>query len=307
MKPTTLLRSLIEHPDILVMPGAYDPLSAKLIEQAGFHAIQVSGLGVAASHLGMPDVSILSMAEMSERTRAIVGATSLPVMADADTGFGNAVNVWHTVKAIEATGASGINLEDQVMPKRCGHLDGKEVITTSEMVGKLHAAVDARNDLDFVLNARTDALAVEGLAATITRANAYFEAGATMVFVDGADQRDTIAALSKELVGPLAINMVEGGKTPEGLHFGELQQLGVARVSLPVSTLLSAIRGMQRALTQIRKSGGTSADPELFADFTATHALLGMEHVYSLERRFMTQQQLTGKYTRQSPLKRNIQ
>lgn len=297
MKPTTVLKSLIERPDILVMPGAYDPLSAKLVEQAGFVAIQVSGLGLAASHLGMPDVSILSLSDVCERTRAIVNATSLPVMADGDTGFGNAVNVWYTVQAVEATGAAGINLEDQVMPKRCGHLDGKEVISCDEMVGKIRAAVDARKDPDFIINARTDALAVEGLEATIARANAYFEAGASMVFVDGADHLDTISALADAFHGPLAINMVEGGKTPRSMTFDELQRRGVARVSLPVSTLLSAICGMQRALVHIRRTGTTAADPSMFADFTETHSLMGMEHVYALEQRFMSPNQWDKKYS----------
>lgn len=297
MKLTTKLKSLIERPEILVMPGAYDPLSAKLVEQAGFDAIQVSGLGIAASHLGMPDVSILSLSDVCDRTRAIVNATSLPVMADGDTGFGNAVNVWYTVQGVEATGAAGINLEDQVMPKRCGHLDGKEVISCEEMVGKIRAAVDARKDPDFIINARTDALAVEGLRATITRANAYFEAGASMVFVDGADHLKTISALADAFHGPLAINMVEGGKTPDNMTFNELQQRGVARVSLPVSTLLSAMHGMQQALAHIQKTGTTAADPALFADFTETHTLLGMEHVYGLERRFMSPHQWADKYS----------
>ena len=297
MKLTTTLKALIERPEILIMPGAYDPISAKLVEQAGFEAIQVSGLAVAASHLGMPDVSILSLSDMCDRTRSIVNASALPVMADGDTGFGNAVNVWYTVQAVEITGAAGINLEDQVMPKRCGHLDGKEVISCEEMVGKIQAAVDARRDPDFVINARTDALAVEGLEATIARANAYFMAGASMVFVDGADDRDTISALADAFHGPLAVNMVEGGKTPDGMTFAELQHRGVARVSLPVSTLLSAIHGMQQALAQISHTGTTVADPKLFADFTETHTLLGMEHVYELERRFMSPHHWADKYS----------
>ncbi len=296
MRPTTILKSLIERPEILVMPGAYDPISAKLVQQAGFEATQISGLGVSAGHLGMPDVSLLSLSDMCDRTRAIVNATSLPVMADGDTGFGNAVNVWYTVQGIEATGAAGINLEDQVMPKRCGHLEGKEVIACADMVGKIRAAVDARKDPDFVINARTDALAVEGLAATIDRANAYFDAGANMVFVDGADNLDTISAMADAFRGPLAINMVEGGKTPV-MTFDELQHRGVARVSLPVSTLLSAIHGMQRALAHIRHAGTTAADSTMFADFTETHSLMGMDHVYDLERRFMSPHQWAEKYS----------
>lgn len=278
------------------MPGAFDPLSAKLIEQAGFAAVQGTGLGIAASHLGMPDASIISMREMAERTRVIAGAIDIPFMADGDTGFGNAVNVWYTVRAFEEAGAAGINLEDQVMPKRCGHLAGKEVVEIEEMVAKIAAAVDARRDPDFVINARTDALAVEGLPGAVARAKAYFSAGATMVFVDGVDSREVIRTLVDQIGGPLAMNMVEGGKTPEGLTFTELQAMGVARVSLPVSTLLGAIKGMRDALAHIRETDGTGANPAIFADFAQTHSLVGMDHVYALERRFLSREQLARKY-----------
>jgi len=172
----------------------------------------------------------------------------------------------------------------------------KEVIPVGEMCAKLAAAVDARQDPDFVINARTDALAVEGLDATITRARAYFEAGATMVFVDGADSRPAISRLAEEIGGPLAVNMVEGGKTPRDLTFSELQQMGVARVSLPLSLLLGAIKGMRNALAHIIANDGTSADPEIFADFDQTHALVGMNQVYSLEARFLGQEHLARKY-----------
>lgn len=300
MRKTTRLRKLIEDPQLLVMPGAFDPLSARLIAEAGFQAVQGSGLAISANHLGMPDVSIISMREMAERTRVIASSVDIPFMADGDTGFGNAVNVWYTVRAFEEAGAAGINLEDQVMPKRCGHLDGKEVIPAGEMCAKIAAAVDARQDPDFVINARTDALAVEGLDATIARARAYFEAGATMVFVDGADTRPNIETLAAKIGGPLAVNMVEGGKTPTNLTFTELQQMGVARVSLPVSTLLGAIKGMRDALAYIVASDGTSADPEVFADFTGMHALVGMNHVYGLETRFLGQEHLARKYRPQN-------
>lgn len=300
MRKTTRLRQLIEAPQLLVMPGAFDPLSARLIAEAGFHAVQGSGLAISANHLGMPDVSIISMREMAERTRVIASSVDIPFMADGDTGFGNAVNVWYTVRAFEEAGAAGINLEDQVMPKRCGHLAGKEVIPVGEMCAKIAAAVDARQDPDFVINARTDALAVEGLDATITRARAYFEAGATMVFVDGADSLPAISRLADEIGGPLAVNMVEGGKTPRDLTFSELQQLGVARVSLPLSLLLGAIKGMRDALAYITANDGTCADPDIFADFAQTHELVGMNQVYSLEARFLGQEHLARKYRPQN-------
>ncbi|MFP4273565.1 MAG: oxaloacetate decarboxylase [Paracoccaceae bacterium] len=302
MNKTTRLKRLIEAPEILVMPGAHDPLSARLVAEAGFDAVQASGLGISAAHMGLPDASILSMREMAERTAAIAGAVEIPLMADGDTGYGNAVNAWYTVQAIEAAGAAGINLEDQVMPKRCGHLEGKEVVPTAEMAGKIEAAADARRDPDFVINARTDALAVEGIEATIARARTYFSAGATMVFVDGVDSRDTIARLVDAIGGPLSVNMVEGGRTPAGLTFTELQRMGVARVSLPVSLLLASVHAMRQALHAIRTRDGTGPDPELFADFADTHRLIGMDHVYALEHRFLDPDHLARKY-RTAPAK----
>ncbi|KMK64887.1 oxaloacetate decarboxylase [Puniceibacterium sp. IMCC21224] len=297
MSKATRLKELIEAPDILVMPGAHDPLSAILIQEAGFDAVQASGLGISAAHMGLPDASLLSMREMAERTAAMAAAVDIPLMADGDTGYGNAVNVWYTVEAFERAGAAGINLEDQVMPKRCGHLAGKEVIPAQEMAGKIAAAAEARNDPNFVINARTDALAVEGVEAVVSRAKIYFEAGATMVFVDGVDSRDTIAALVDRIGGPLAVNMVEGGKTPLGLTFADLQAMGVARVSLPVSLLLASIHAMRTALATIRERDGTGVDPSLYADFTGMHRLVGMEDVYAREARFLDVGYQDRKYT----------
>jgi 2-methylisocitrate lyase-like PEP mutase family enzyme len=297
MSKAARLKSLIHASEILIMPGAHDPVSAKLIAEAGYDAVQASGLGISAAHLGLPDANILSMREMAGRTAAIAGAVDIPLMADGDTGYGNAVNVWFTVEAFEAAGAAGINLEDQVSPKRCGHLAGKEVIPADEMVGKIAAATEARRDPDFVINARTDALAVEGLDAVLMRARKYFAAGADMVFVDGVDSRDTIAALVAGFDGPLAINMVEGGKTPPDLTFTELQNMGVARVSLPVSLLLASIHAMRRALTAIRDRDGTGVDPDLFADFQGLHTLIGMDEVYAREERFLDPDFLARKYT----------
>ncbi len=296
MKHSTQLKQLIEQPKILVMPGAFDPMSAKLAERAGFQAIQCTGLGIVATHLGLPDVSVMSMTDTAARTSTIVQAVDVPVMADADTGFGNAVNVWFTVRAIEATGAAGLNLEDQVMPKRCGHLDGKEVVSLEEMVGKISAAVDARQDPDFVINARTDALAVLGVEETIRRGNAYLNAGATMVFVDGANDRDVIRTLARRIEGPLAVNLVEGGKSPEQLSFAELEEMGVARVSLPLTTFLGSLRGMEKALAKARTLGAITTDPELIYPFKSAHELVGMDAVYELERRFLPVDVVQAKY-----------
>ena len=223
---------------MLVMPGAYEPIGAKLIEAAGFEAIQCTGAGIAGTLLGLPDYSMLGMSDMVAVTSRIVDAVDIPVMADGDTGFGNAVNTWYAVQAFERVGAAGVNVEDQVMPKRCGHLDGKEVVTLEEGVAKIRAAADARRDKDFVINARTDALAVHGVAEVIRRGNAYLEAGAAMVFVEGATSAEVVAAAVKGIAGPVGVNIVPGGKSG-ALDLDELARHGVARVSLP-SLLLGA-------------------------------------------------------------------
>jgi len=296
MRKTTRLRQLIEDPRLLVMPGAFDPLSARVVEQAGFDAVQCTGLGISASHLGLPDVSLLAMSDMVSRTMRIAAAVDIPVMADGDTGFGNAVNVHFAVREFERAGAAGVNLEDQVLPKRCGHLEGKEVIPTAEAALKIAAARDAATDPDFVINARTDALAVSGLDDTIVRANAYLAAGANMVFIDGAHSLDVITRAVKAIQGPVAVNMVEGGKTPRDLGFEDLERAGVARVSLPLTTIYAAVAGMRRALEAVRANRGCRGYDHLLADFDELHALIGMDTVYDLECRFVAPERLTSKY-----------
>lgn len=266
MRKTTRLKTLIQAPKLLVMPGAYDALSAMLIEDAGFDAVQCSGFGIAASHLGLPDIGILGFREMLDRTRVIAGAVNIPIMADGDTGFGDAATTWHIVREFEAAGAAGINLEDQVMPKRCGHFTGKAVIPMREMVGKLRAAADARLDNDFVINARTDALQPLGVDEAIRRGNAYAEAGATLIFVDGIETRDEVKQVIAEIAAPVSINMVEGGRTPM-FTFTELEDLGAARVSCPVTTILAAMKGVQQALATLKDTGAPGSQPDALAGF----------------------------------------
>ncbi|WP_370400402.1 isocitrate lyase/PEP mutase family protein [Sulfitobacter sp. JB4-11] len=265
-RKTTRLKTLIEAPELLVMPGAYDALSAMLIEDAGFDAVQASGFGLAASHLGLPDIGILGFREMLDRTRVMANAVSIPLMADGDTGFGDAATTWHVVREFEAAGAAGINLEDQIMPKRCGHFVGKTVIAMEEMIGKLRAAADARQDKDFVINARTDALQPLGVDEAIRRGNAYADAGATLIFVDGIETRDDVKRIIAEISAPVSINMVEGGRTPL-FSFAELAELGAARVSCPVTTILAAMKGVQQALASLKTTGSPGAAPELLAGF----------------------------------------
>lgn len=285
MRKTTRLKTLIQDPKLLVMPGAYDALSAMLIEDAGFDAVQGSGFGLAASHLGLPDIGILGFREMLDRTRVMAGAVSIPLMADGDTGFGDAATTWHVVREFEAAGAAGINLEDQVMPKRCGHFTGKAVIPMEEMVGKVRAAADARRDKDFVINARTDALQPMGVDEAIRRGNAYAEAGATLIFVDGIETRDEVRRVIAEIDAPVSINMVEGGRTPL-FTFDELEKLGAARVSCPVTTILAAMKGVQQALASLRTTGAPGANPDLLAGFTEIKDRLGASGFDALGDRF---------------------
>lgn len=285
MRKTKRLKTLIQDPKLLVMPGAYDALSAMLIEDAGFDAVQGSGFGLAASHLGLPDIGILGFREMLDRTRVMAGAVSIPLMADGDTGFGDAATTWHVVREFEAAGAAGINLEDQVMPKRCGHFTGKAVIPMEEMVGKVRAAADARRDKDFVINARTDALQPLGVDEAIRRGNAYAEAGATLIFVDGIETRDEVRRVIAEIDAPVSINMVEGGRTPL-FTFDELEKLGAARVSCPVTTILAAMKGVQQALASLRTTGAPGASPDLLAGFTEIKDRLGASGFEALGDRF---------------------
>jgi len=285
MRKTTRLKHLIEAPELLVMPGAYDPLSAMLIEDAGFDAVQCSGFGIAASHLGLPDLGLLGFREMLDRTRLIAAAVEIPVMADGDTGFGDAATTWHVVREFEAAGAAGINLEDQEMPKRCGHFPGKRVIGAAEMAGKIRAAADARRDPDFVINARTDALQPLGVDEAIRRGNLYAQAGATLIFVDGIDTRDEVRRVLAGIDAPVSINMVEGGRTPP-FTFAELQDMGAARVSCPVTTILAAMKGVQTALAHLRDSGAPGSRPDLLAGFAEIKERLGAERFDALGEEF---------------------
>lgn len=287
MRKTTRLKSLIHASELLVMPGAYDPISARLIAEAGFHAIQCSGFGIASSRLGLPDYSFLALSDMVEATQAIVDAVDLPVMADGDTGFGNAVNAWYTVRAFERIGCAGVNIEDQVMPKRCGHLDGKTVVPIQEAVVKIRACAEARIDPDFVINARTDALAVGGIEDVVRRGNAYLEAGATMVFIDGLSDKELARKAVAEIRGPVAINVVEGGKSPSEFTFAEMESIGIARVSLPGTLLLSAVQGMVDALASVRQNGYAGGPGSRLAGFDDLKRIAGFEHVFELEKRYL--------------------
>lgn len=280
------LKDLIHARELLVMPGVHDPLSARLVQEAGFAAAQCSGFAISLVHLGLPDYSFLSLSDMLAVTRTIVDAVDIPVMADGDTGFGNAVNAWHAVRAFERIGCAGINIEDQVLPKRCGHLEGKTIIPLDEAVAKIRACAEARLDPDFVINARTDALAVGGIDEVIRRGNAYMTAGATMIFVDGMTSRELARQAVDGIRGPVAINVVEGGKSPLDFGFAEMEAMGIARVSLPVTLMLASIAAMRGALATLKRDGRSGADGRL-ASFADLQALAGFPAVFDLEKRYL--------------------
>lgn len=287
MNKTTCLRQLIHDPRLLVMPGAWDPLSARIVAEAGFDAIQCTGFGISVARLGLPDYSFLALSDMLAATKTIVDAVELPVMADGDTGFGNAVNAWHAVRAFEGIGCAGINIEDQVLPKRCGHLDGKTIVPLEEAVAKVRACAEARRDPDFVINARTDALAVAGIDEVVRRGNAYLDAGATMVFIDGLSDQELAREAVRRIRGPVAINVVEGGKSPDAFTFADMEAMGIARVSLPGTLLMGAIQGMQDALAAVRANGYAGGPGARLAPFDALKRLAGFPQVFELEQRYL--------------------
>ncbi|MFK7916995.1 MAG: oxaloacetate decarboxylase [Ilumatobacter sp.] len=281
-----LLHSAIEQRSPIVAPGCFDALGARLIEHTGFDAVYMTGFGTAASLLGRPDVGLLTMSEMVDNARRITSAIDLPLIADADTGYGNQINVIRTVQEYERAGVAAIHIEDQILPKKCGHMENKQVVDADVMVAKISAAVASRNDEDFAVIARTDARAPLGLDEALRRASACADAGADMLFVEALQGPDEIERVANEFRGvPLLFNWVEGGKTP-GLTYDEIAALGYAMIIMPVGMLLAATRSMQQFLTEL-KPAGTPADfaDDLmpFAEFTD---LIGLEEINALEQRF---------------------
>jgi 2-methylisocitrate lyase-like PEP mutase family enzyme len=249
-----VLRQLLSKPGILVVPGAADALTARLIEDTGFSAVYASGAGIANVLFALPDIGLLTMTEMIEPIKRIVQAVNIPVIADADTGYGNAVNVTRTVQVYEEAGVAAIQLEDQVTPKKCGHFNGKEVIAAEEMAQKVHAAVRARKEM--LVIARTDSLATHGTDESVRRANLYARAGADLIFVEAPTQKDEIAELPRRIQAPLLFNMTEGAKTPALTH-DELQSMGYRVVIHPNLAMRVAARAIQSALAVLQKTRGS--------------------------------------------------
>lgn len=280
------LRELIAAPEILVAPGAYDAITARVLARAGFGAIYMTGAGTVNAHLGLPDIALGTLDEFVENAARIVEVVDVPVFCDADTGFGNAVNVHYAVREFERAGAAGVNLEDQVIPKRCGHLEGKELVEVAEMVAKVRAARESARDPDFVVNARTDALAVEGLPAAVARANAYLAAGATMAFIDGLETIAQARALVAGIRGPVAVNIAEGGRSRD-LDVAQLQDAGIARVSFPGTALFAAVHAMRSVLRQLKETGDPRTYADRIAGFRETMDLMGMAEIRALEARYL--------------------
>jgi len=290
MKKSTLLKNMIAERKALVCPGAHDVISAKLIERAGFRACQVSGFGLSASYLGLPDMAFLSFSEALDFSKNIIDAVEIPVMVDADTGFGNAINAMRDTEEFIKIGAAGMNIEDQVFPKRCGHLEGKQISPMEEMVLKIKACIEVKKKLDpdFVINARTDAIAVSGVDEAIRRGNAYAEAGADLIFIEAPRTKEDIKRLTREIRAPISINLfdaVSGGKTPL-ISIDELREMGVARISIPVGPLFAAIRGMINYLDVI-KDGIAEGRDDLVVPFAEFKDLIGFNKYRDLEKKYL--------------------
>jgi 2,3-dimethylmalate lyase len=280
------LRALLDSGETVVAPGAFDPLAARLVEEAGFPAVYMTGFGTSAALIGRPDVGLLTMTEMADNAARIAACVDIPVIADADTGYGNPLNVIRTVGAYEAAGVAGIHLEDQVAPKKCGHMEGKQVIPAAEMAQKIRAAVEARAQPEFVIIARTDARAVEGLDGALERGRRYREAGADALFVEAVTSEAEAEAVARAFPGvPLLFNWAEGGKTPP-IGLGRLTELGYRIVIFPISTLLAATGAMRRILGEISRAGTPAAALGELPTFGEFLDFIGLPEVREAERRY---------------------
>ncbi|HQE93265.1 MAG TPA: isocitrate lyase/PEP mutase family protein [Anaerolineae bacterium] len=297
-----VLRAAIMERRAVVVPGCYDVLSALVIEACGFEAVQVSGYGLAASLLGKPDIGLVQMKDILDMTWNIAQAVNIPVMADADTGGGNALNAAWVTERLITMGVAGMNIEDQVFPKRCGHMAGKEVIPAEEMAGKVRACADVRDrmDKDFILNARTDAFAPLGLDEAIRRCHLYLEAGADIVFIDGIKTKADVEKAVTALPGPLSVNLMDAitGVKTELIPIPTLAEMGVGRVSIPVASIMVAHKALMNFFTALRESPtgtlpGQTGWVSSFEEFTD---FVGLKNYRALETRYLPKTQLETKY-----------
>jgi len=272
----------------LLLPGVANALAARIVADQGFTAAYVTGAGIANTFLGVPDIGLVTVTELAQHVAAIRAAFPGPLVVDADTGFGNPLNMVRTVELLERAGADALQIEDQVFPKRCGHFAGKEVIPAAEMVAKVKAAVDTRRDRDLLIIARTDAIAPEGFEAAIERAAAYHDAGADVTFVEAPTTMEQIADIPRRLPWPQLANIVLGGRTPE-LPNEKLKELGYAGVIYANVALQAAVKGMQAALGELRRKGHMGEATGMVADFAERQRLVHKDHYDALERKYVTE------------------
>jgi 2-methylisocitrate lyase-like PEP mutase family enzyme len=288
------LRALLDSGQTIVAPGAFDSLAARLVEEAGFPAVYMTGFGTSAALIGRPDVGLLTMTEMAASAGRIAACVDIPVIADADTGYGNPLNVIRTVGAYEAAGVAGIHIEDQVAPKKCGHMEGKLVIPAEEMVAKVRAAVEARTQPEFVIIARTDARAVEGLERALERGRMYREAGADVLFIEAVVTEAEAEEAARAFPGvPLLFNWAEGGKTPP-ISLERLQELGYRIVIFPISTLLAATAAMRWILQEIAEAGTPAAAMNTLPTFGEFTDFIGLPQVREIEQRYAARSTAPG-------------
>ena len=280
-----VLREKAAQRNGMIVAGAFNAMSAKVVADQGFEAVYLTGAGLTNMHYGVPDLGIIGLRDVADATSRIRDAVDLPIIVDADTGFGNAVNVWHSVRALERAGADAIQLEDQIFPKRCGHFAGKAVAPLPEMLDKIRAATDARRDGNLQIIARTDAKAVEGFEGAIERAARFAEAGADILFVEAMTTLEEISEIPKRLNHPLLINIVVGGKTPT-LTATELGKQGYSLVLYANAALQGAVLGMQKALSALRRDGKLDEDPTLLAPFSERQRLVSKDLYDELEQRY---------------------
>jgi 2-methylisocitrate lyase-like PEP mutase family enzyme len=283
--PNRRLRGLLDRRETILLPGAANALAARIIEDLGYDAVYVSGAGVTNTFLGVPDIGLISPTELASHVAAIRDAVSLPLIVDADTGFGNPINVGHTVRVLERSGANAIQLEDQNFPKRCGHFSGKSVVDKAEMVQKIRAAVDARRDADLVIIARTDAIAAHGFNDALDRALAYIEAGADMTFVEAPKTVEEMAQIPKRLAVPQVVNIVAGGLTPM-LGREELTKMGFAMILYANAALQASIAGMQKVLGHLKAHGSLAAVSDQLAGFEERQRIVAKPHFDALEKKY---------------------
>ena len=282
---SSLRQQIRSHDSIIVMPGVFDALTARIARHVGFDAMFQTGYGSAASLLGMPDFGFLNAGETVDNARRIIRAVDRPVIVDVDTGYGNPLSVWRLVRDLESMGASGIFLEDQVWPKRCGHMQGKSIIPKDEYILKLKAALDARKSQDFIIVARTDARASLGLDEAINRGKTYFKAGADVIFIEAPTSTKELSKIANEIDAPLVANMIEEGVTPT-LSAQQLFSMGYNIALFPLSALYAATFAIQKVFSELKKTGTTEHGREMMVTFNEFNKLVDLQRYMELEKRY---------------------